>query len=409
MKVLVIGSGGREHALCWALDRSPSVDDVVVVPGNDGMDNAARVIGGAGDERGVRIVVEAERPDLVVIGPEAPLVAGWADALREGGHKVLGPGAEGARLEGSKRYAKEFMRRHGVPTAEFAAFGDLDDALAHLEKVGAPLVVKDSGLRAGKGVTVAATEDEARTAIEAIFQEPDAEVVLEERLEGPEISVIMLVDGETHVSLPPSRDHKRAYDGGKGPNTGGMGAVAPVPLSAEESEALASQVVAPVVRGLRADGIPYTGVLYVGVMRTPQGFKVLEFNCRFGDPETQALLPLLASDAGELFQAVTEDRLAEVDVRWSPGAAACVVMAAPGYPDSPQVGVPLGLPKKLPEGTLLFAAGVQGKPPVSKGGRVLNAVGLGTDVREAVRRAYTLVDAIDFPGALVRRDIGRGT
>ena len=408
MKVLVVGSGGREHALCWALDRSPSVSDVVVVPGNDGMESSARVIGGAGDERGVRIVAEAEQPDLIVIGPEAPLVAGWADALRRDGFKVLGPGAEGARLEGSKRYAKEFMRRHGVPTADFAGFGDLDEALAHLERVGAPIVVKDSGLRAGKGVTVADTVEEARTAVEAIFQEPDAEVVLEERLEGPELSVILLVDANGHAALPPSRDHKRLLDGGRGPNTGGMGAVAPVPLPPEELAALERQVVEPVMRGIRAEGIPYTGVLYVGVMRTPQGFKVLEFNCRFGDPETQALMPLLETDAGELFQAVAEDRLAEVPLRFAPGAAACVVMAAPGYPDSPKVGIPVTLPRALPEGTLLFSAGLQGKPLASRGGRVVNAVGLGATVAEAVRRAYQLVDAVGFEGAVFRRDIGAG-
>ena len=405
---MVIGSGGREHAICWALDRAPSVSDVVVVPGNDGMTDSARVIGGAGDERGVRIVAEAESPDLIVIGPEAPLVAGWADSLRKDGYKVLGPGALSARLEGSKRYAKEFMQRHSVPTAGFAAFDDLEAALAHLERVGAPIVVKDSGLRAGKGVTVAENAADARTAIEAIFQEPDAEVVLEERLTGPEISVILLVDGESHVALPPSRDHKRAYDGGRGPNTGGMGAVAPVPLTAEQERALTADVVGPVMRGLRADGIEYNGVLYIGAMLTPNGVRVLEFNCRFGDPETQALLPLLSSDCGELFQAVTENRLADVDVRWSSGAAACVVMAAEGYPESPLVGVPLGIPRTLPEHTLLFHAGTEGKPPVSKGGRVLNAVGLGDDVGQAVRRAYGLVDAIDFPRALVRRDIGKG-
>jgi len=408
LKVMVIGSGGREHALCWALDRAPSVNDVVVVPGNDGIADSARVIGGTGDERGVRIVAEAENPDLIVIGPEAPLVAGWGDSLRQDGYKVLGPGAAGARLEGSKRYAKEFMDRHGVPTAGFAAFGELDDALRHLERVGAPLVVKDSGLRAGKGVTVAESAADARTAIEAIFQEPDAEVVLEERLTGPEISVILLVDGESHVALPPSRDHKRAFDGGRGPNTGGMGAVAPVPLTAEQDTALTQQVVGPVLRGLREEGIPFSGVLYVGAMLTPTGFKVLEFNCRFGDPETQALLPLLQSDAGELFQAVAENRLAEVDVRWSTGAAACVVMAAEGYPDSPVVGVPIRVPRDLPEHTLLFHAGTEGRPPVSKGGRVLDAVGLGESVAQAVERAYRLVDAIDFPRALVRRDIGRG-
>jgi phosphoribosylamine--glycine ligase len=408
LKVLVVGSGGREHALCWALDRSPSVNDVVVVPGNDGMEVSARVIGGAGDERGVRIVAEAEQPDLIVIGPEAPLVAGWADALRRDGFKVLGPGAAAARLEGSKAFAKEFMRRHGVPTADFATFDDLDAAIRHLEKVGAPIVVKDSWLAAGKGVTVADTLDEARTAVEAIFQEPDAQVVLEERLSGPEISVILLVDASGYAALPPSRDHKRAYDGGRGPNTGGMGAVAPIPMTAEESEALERQVVEPVMRGLRAEGIPYSGILYVGVMRTSQGFKVLEFNCRFGDPEAQVLLPLLATDAGELFQAVAEDRLTEVPVRLRPGAAACVVMAAPGYPESPMMGVPVVLPRTLPEGTLLFSAGLSGKPYVSKGGRVVNAVGLGATVAEAVRRAYTLVDAVKFEGALVRRDIGAG-
>ncbi|HZJ10083.1 MAG TPA: phosphoribosylamine--glycine ligase, partial [Trueperaceae bacterium] len=293
MKVLVIGSGGREHAIAWALSRSPSVSEVVVAPGNDGMSDVARVLDGSSDDDSLFAAARSERPDLVVIGPEAPLVSGLADRLRQAGISVFGPGKDAAALEGSKRHAKEFMRRNDIPTAEFEAFSGMRAALAYLDGYGGALVVKDSNLAAGKGVTVADDLAEARTAIEAIFQMPDAEVVLEERLFGEEISVLLFVDPSGYLAMPPSRDYKRVGDAGTGPMTGGMGAVAPLPMSERELVALRTDVIEPIMAGLDREQVDYRGVLYVGVIATADGYKVLEFNVRFGDPETQALLPLL--------------------------------------------------------------------------------------------------------------------
>ena len=411
MKVLVIGSGGREHAIAWALQRSDSVSEVVVAPGNPGMSDVARVVGGDGDDESLFSVATHERPDLVVIGPEAPLVSGLADRLRQAGLRVFGPGKNAATLEGSKRYAKEFMRRNDIPTAEFEAFNGMRAALAYLEAYGGPLVVKDSNLAAGKGVTVAEDLPEARTAIEAIFQLPDAEVVLEERLVGEEISLLLFVDPSGYLAMPPARDYKRVGDSGSGPMTGGMGAVAPLPLSATELEALRISVIDPLMAGLDRERVDYRGVLYVGVIATADGYKVLEFNVRFGDPETQTLLPLLTSDAGELFAAVADGRLAEVTTRWREGAAVCVVLAAPGYPASPQRGIQLGLPERLPQGALLFHAGTaldRDGRPVSAGGRVLNVVGVGHDLASAVERAYEAAATVEFPGVVMRHDVGAG-
>lgn len=411
MKVLVIGSGGREHVIAWALARSPSVAEVLVAPGNPGMSDVARVVGGAGDDETLLQLAQSERPDLVVIGPEAPLVSGLADRLRAAGMSVFGPGANAATLEGSKRYAKEFMRRNDIPTAEFEAFSSMRAALAYLEGYGGPLVVKDSNLAAGKGVTVAADMAEARTAIEAIFQLPDAEVVLEERLMGEEISLLLFVDSSGYLAMPASRDYKQVGDGGSGPMTGGMGAVAPVPLSTEQHEAIRTSVIEPLMAALDNERIDYRGVLYVGLMATADGYQVLEFNVRFGDPETQALLPLLTSDAGELFAAVAEGRLSEITTRWRDGAAACVVLAAPGYPAAPQRGITLGIPAELPAGVLLFHAGTavgHDGLPVSAGGRVLNVVGVANSLETAVGLAYQAADSIDFPEVVMRRDIGAG-
>ena len=408
MKVLVVGTGGREHALAWALERSPSVAEVVVTPGNDGMADVARVVAGGSDVASLRETTKREQPDLVIIGPEAPLVAGLADMLRDDGFLVFGPGAAGARLEGSKSYAKDFMHRHAVPTAAFRSFTGLQPALAYLDDVGAPVVVKDSNLAAGKGVTVAETAAAARDAVAAVLDSPGAEVVIEERLIGDEISVLLLVTDDGYSLLPHSRDYKRVGDGDVGPMTGGMGAIAPLPLGPGEHERLVSEVVEPVLAGLRADGIDYRGLLYIGVMRTVDGFKVLEFNVRFGDPEAQVLLPLLATDAGELLAAVAEGQLAHTRTRWHAAAAVCVVMAAPGYPGTPTTGVPLHLPADLPEGVVLFHSGTAGVPPVSAGGRVLNVVARADTLAAAGAMAYAVVAEVGFADAVVRRDIGSG-
>lgn len=410
MKVLVIGSGGREHALCAALARSRSVGEVVVTPGNPGMRDVARVVPGGSDNASLLSVANLERPDLVVVGPEAPLVAGVADELRSAGFAVFGPAGAAAQLEGSKTYAKQFMARNGVPTAAFQTFSDVAAAVAYLEAAGAPIVVKDDRLAAGKGVTVCDTLEQAVAAAKEVV-ESGGQVVLEERLSGPELSVFVLLDGQTHAVLPVCRDHKRVGDGDVGPMTGGMGAIGPVGLSAAALVELDEAVVLPVVRGVQREGIDYRGVLFIGVMHTPTGFRVLEFNVRFGDPEAQVLMALLASDAYQLLAAVANGGLDEAEVAWRDGAAACIVMAAPGYPAESARGVKLGVPKSLPADTQLLFAGVAGsgtasEPFVSAGGRVLNAVSVGQDLRDALASAYAVVDTIDFPGAVLRRDIG---
>lgn len=411
MKVLVIGSGGREHALCAALARSGSTDEVVVTPGNPGMSDVARVVTGRSDNASLVAIAQAEAPDLVVVGPEAPLVDGAADALRAAGFSVFGPGAAAARLEGSKTYAKQFMARNGVPTAAFQTFTDLPSATAHLRTVGAPVVVKDDRLAVGKGVTVCDDVDQAvRAATEIV--ESGGPVVIEECLTGPELSVFVLLDGHTHAVLPVCRDHKRVGDGDVGPMTGGMGAIGPVALSPADLADLEATVVLPVVRGVQRENIDYRGVLFIGVMHTPNGFKVLEFNVRFGDPEAQVLMALLTSDVGRLLAAVATGQLSDADLGWAAGAASCIVLAAPGYPGEPARGVRISVPEELPADTQVLYAGVAGRgtaddPFVTAGGRVLNVVSVGRDLSAALRSAYSVVDSIDFPGAVMRRDIGQ--
>lgn len=413
MKTLVIGSGGREHALCWALARAYRTTEVVVTPGNPGMAAVARVVPGGSDNASLLAVARSERPDLVVIGPEAPLVAGLADELRREGFSVFGPSAHAARLEGSKRLAKEFMARNDVPTAEFRSFDDVAKASAYLHEIGAPIVVKDDRLAAGKGVTVCRTVEAALEAVSNVIAS-GGEVVVEECLEGPEMSVLVLIDASGHATLPICRDYKRVGDGDIGPMTGGMGTVAPIEFDDDVVRAqLENTVVKRVLLGLERESIAYNGVLFIGVMHTASGFKVLEFNVRFGDPETQVLMPLLATDALELLTAVADDRLNTIKPVFSEGAAACVVMAAPGYPGEPQRGIPLRLPTELPRSVEIFCAGVASSgspeaPLVSDGGRVLNVVARGRSLPQAVARAYEIVDEVDFPGAVLRRDIGSG-
>ena len=408
MKVLVIGSGGREHALAWALARSSRVREVLAAPGNAGIAEVARCLP-VTDPDEILATVRAERVDHVVIGPEAPLALGLADRLREAGVAVLGPGKDGALLEASKAYAKAFMERHGVPTASYGAFRSLDAALAHLHQVGAPIVVKDSHLAAGKGVSVADDLPAAEAALRTLFDRDAAEVVLEEKLLGQELSVMLLTDGRSVLELPLAQDHKQAFDGDTGPMTGGMGAVAPVPLlDADQHARLRREVVDPVIAGLRADGIDYRGALFLGVMWTEDGPKLLEINVRLGDPETQAVLPLLENDLAGLLEAIEARRLGEVTPLWRDGATATVVLAAPGYPGTYPAGLPLDVPEGREADTWVFHAGTRHDDGrlVSSGGRVLAVTALDADVPAAVAKAYREVRRIGFEGAHYRTDIG---
>jgi phosphoribosylamine---glycine ligase len=409
MKVLVVGSGGREHALLWKAAQSPLVERLYAAPGNAGMEALAERVPWNGEVEALADWALEAGIDLTLVGPEAPLVEGIADAFWERGLKVFGPTQKAAMIEGSKAFAKGLMERYGIPTARYRTFQDPLLALEYLEEVGVPIVVKDSGLAAGKGVTVAFDLHTAKQAVANILNRAEGgEVVIEEYLEGEEATVLALTDGKTVLPLLPSQDHKRLLDGDGGPMTGGMGAVAPYPMDGATLRRVEEEILWPLVRGLEAEGVVYRGVIYAGLMLTREGPKVLEFNARFGDPEAQAVLPLLQSDLVELALKVAERRLQGTRLSWREGAAACVVLAAPGYPENPRKGIPLHLPEP-PEGVLVFHAGTrrEGGRLVSAGGRVLNVVGLGKDLKEALERAYAFIPRVGFPGAVYRRDIGR--
>ncbi len=409
MKVLVVGSGGREHALLWKAAQSPLADRLYAAPGNAGMAALAELVPWSGDVEALADWALNEGIDLTLVGPEAPLVEGIADAFQRRGLLVFGPTQKAAMIEGSKAFAKALMERYGIPTARFRVFQDPLSALEYVEEVGVPIVVKDSGLAAGKGVTVALDLHTAKQAVSNILSGPEGgEVVIEEYLEGEEATVLALTDGEAILPLLPSQDHKRLRDGDQGPMTGGMGAVAPYPMGSETLRRVEEEILKPLVQGLRAEGVLYRGVVYAGLMLTREGPKVLEFNARFGDPEAQALLPLLQNDLVELALRVAEGRLKGTELSWREGASACVVLAAPGYPENPRKGIPLHVPEP-PEGVLVFHAGTrwEGGRLVSAGGRVLNVVGLGQDLEEALGRAYAFIPQVGFPGAQYRKDIGQ--
>jgi phosphoribosylamine---glycine ligase len=424
MNILVIGSGGREHALAWALARSPQAGRIFVAPGNGGTEwpegDARRPSQNiplkANDIPGLLAFAQANEIGLTVVGPEAPLADGLVDAFQAAGLTVFGPTQAAAQLEASKAFAKAFMGRHNIPTAVYAEFTNAAAAEAYLDKWEGPLVVKASGLAAGKGVIVCDNPAEGLAAVrqmlvEGAFGAAGQTVLLEERLTGPELSLMAFCDGRTIRLMPAARDHKRAYDNDAGPNTGGMGAFAPVPdLTAAEIAEIGELALQAAVDGMAAEGIPYIGVLYAGLMLTPDGPKLLEYNCRFGDPETQVVLPLLDSDLVEIMLACCQERLAEVEVNWRSGACATVVMAAPGYPANYPTGAPIrGLDNAAQLSDLVvFQAGTarQEEQTVTAGGRVLAVSGLGDTVTTAVRRAYDGVARIHFAGAHYRRDIG---
>ncbi len=413
--VLVVGSGAREHALVWALAQSPSVSEVWAAPGNPGIAKLA----GIADISVTDVEAIAEWADghgigLVVVGPEAPLAMGIADLLRARGIPVFGPSRAAAELEWSKSFAKDFMRRHGIPTAPYGVFTEIDAALDFIRATSVPLVVKADGLAAGKGVIICGTAAEAESAVRSVlvereFQTAGDRVVIEEFLEGEELSVIAVVDGERLAILPPARDYKRLRDGNLGPNTGGMGSYAPVgDLDPDLLAHVREMVLEPAVAGLRSEGRPYHGALYAGLMLTSDGPMVLEFNCRFGDPETQAILPLLDIDLADLLLSCAEGRLTSERIATRPGAAVCVVLAANGYPERPRGGdVIEGIEDALRSGAFVFQGGtaLSAGQLVTNGGRVLSVVGTGADQIEATTRAYAAADIIQFDGKQMRRDI----
>jgi phosphoribosylamine--glycine ligase len=416
VNVLLIGSGGREHALAWAIAASPLVDRLYCAPGNAGIARDAIVVPlDVKDHDLVARFCADNAVGLVVVGPEAPLVAGLADDLARRGVKVFGPSKAAARLEGSKGFTKDLCARHGIPTAAYARFASEAPALAHLRQRGAPCVVKADGLAAGKGVTVAGTLAEAEAAVRDAFAgrfgAAGAEVVIEDRLDGEEASFFALCDGRNAIAFGTAQDHKRVGDGDTGPNTGGMGAYSPASIVTPEIAArVMAEIVGPTVRAMAAEGTPFVGVLYAGLMLTPQGPQLIEYNVRFGDPEAQVLMMRLKDDIVTLMLAAADGTLDRVSVRWRDEAAVCVVMAAAGYPGEVAHGSAIrgiDLADALEDTCVFHAATVlQGDRLVAAGGRVLGVTALGQDVSEARRRAYAAVDMIDWPEGFCRRDIG---
>lgn len=416
MKVLVIGSGGREHALVWKLAQSPDCEKIYAVPGNPGMEDLAECIGGISISDNAALVEFAKGKgiDLVVVGPEGPLTNGLVDAMEEAGIKSFGPSGKAAELEGSKAFSKELMKKYGIPTARYEIFTEAEAAREYVRREGAPIVVKADGLAAGKGVIVATDTEQALRAIddimeEGVFGKAGSRVVIEEFMEGEEASLLAFTDGKTILPMIPSQDHKRAYDGDRGPNTGGMGTYAPAPVMTEALVREAQEkILKPVISAMEAEGRPYKGCLYAGLMITGEGPKVVEFNARFGDPETQVVLPLLDSDLLEIMMACAEGTLDRQEIRWSDGAAVCVVMASGGYPGSYPKGREItGLAEAASAGSLVFHAGTAWKDGsiVTNGGRVLGVVAKADSIQKAVAMAYGGVKKIGFPDAFYRKDI----
>ena len=416
MNILLIGSGGREHAVAWAIAASALCDRLFIAPGNPGTAQCGRNVAlDVADHAAVAAFCRAEGIDLVVVGPEAPLVAGLVDDLAAAGIRAFGPTKAAARLEGSKGFTKELCREFDIPTASFARFTEAEAAKAYLRDHGAPIVVKADGLAAGKGVVVAMTLDEALAAVDAMFGgalgTAGAAVVIEAYLEGEEASFFALCDGERAIPFGTAQDHKRAFDGDQGPNTGGMGAYSPAPaLTPALQERVMREIVRPTVAGMRARGAPYVGVLYAGLMLTPDGPKLIEYNARFGDPECQVLMPRLKGDLVTAMLAACDGVLDTFDVRWSDDAALTVVMAANGYPGAVQEGSEIrGVEAaEALDDVIVFHAGTRADDGrlLANGGRVLNVTATGRTIADAQARAYAAVDRIDWPEGFCRRDIG---
>jgi phosphoribosylamine--glycine ligase len=427
MNVLLVGSGGREHALAWKMAQSPLLKRLYVAPGNAGTALLDREFPDvkisnleikATDLPGIVAFAMQNSINLVVVGPEDPLAAGLTDQLKGAGLRVFGPSRSAAQIEASKSYAKEFMARHQIPTGAFATFRRYEEARAYLDTFPGdppPVVIKASGLAAGKGVIVPETRQQAETALRQIMLDREFgvagdEVVIEELLSGPEVSLLAFSDGETARPMVPAQDHKRVFEGDQGPNTGGMGAYAPVPICPPDMvDELMRTIIQPTVDGLRAEGRPFVGALYAGLMLTENGPRVIEFNCRFGDPETQVIMPLLESDLLEIFLACTNSTLDEVDIRWKDGAAACVVVASGGYPGKYPTGYAISRAGDAQSNAYVFHAGTKlhrDGQVLTAGGRVLCVSGWGGSIQDALDNAYAAVGTVSFEGMHYRKDIG---
>ena len=420
MKILLIGSGGREHALAWKLAQSPQVQTVFVAPGNGGTATAKQTTAGIQnlpilDLQDLADFAKREKIQLTVVGPEAPLAAGIVDVFRENGLRIFGPTQLAAQLESSKDFSKAFMKRHGIPTADYQTFSNRLEAHAYIDAKGAPIVIKADGLAAGKGVVVAMSLEEAHAAVDMMLADnklgnAGARVVIEEFLTGEEASFIVLVDGKNVLALATSQDHKRLLDADQGPNTGGMGAYSPAPVVTPEIHARAlREVIMPTVKGMESDGLPYTGFLYAGLMISPEGkIKTLEFNCRMGDPEPQPIMARLRSDLVHALDKAVDGKLNEVELEWDRRTALGVVLAAYNYPETPRNGdVITGIPADT-EDQLTFHAGtkLQDGKLLTSGGRVMCVVGLADTVRGAQQKAYDAISQIQFDGMQYRKDIG---
>jgi phosphoribosylamine--glycine ligase len=417
MKVLILGSGGREHALAWSVRRSPRVSEVVCAPGNGGIAQVARCVhADLKDIESMVRLVEAEQPALTIVGPELPLSLGIVDALQQRGFRVFGPTREAAMLETSKAFAKQFMKRNKIPTANYAVCSSADELEKVIDRFHPPIVVKADGLAAGKGVIICSSRNTALEAAHGLLSgellgSVEGQVVLEEFLEGEEVSFLCLSDGKTVIPLVPAQDHKRIGEGDTGPNTGGMGVYSTdTILEPGMTEWILHHIAQPTVHGMAEEGVPFVGVLYVGLMMTARGPEVLEYNARFGDPETQAILARLESDLVDAIEACIDGKLAEAELRWSPGASACVIASSSGYPGSYRTGFPihgLAAAGQIP-GAQIFHSGTAqlGSQIVTSGGRVLGATATGDSLQQALSRAYQALGEVEFEGIYFRRDIG---
>ena len=416
MKVLVGGGGGREHAICWKLAQSPKVTELYCAPGNGGISQIAACVPiSATDVEGMGKWAKENAMDFVMVAPDDPLALGMVDALEAAGIRAFGPRKNAAIIEASKAFSKELMKKYGIPTAKYETFTDEAAALAYIEAEGAPIVVKADGLALGKGVTVAATVEEAKQAVRDMmeggkFGASGSTVVIEECMVGPEVTVLAFADGETVVPMMSSQDHKRAYDGNEGPNTGGMGAFCPSPnYTPEIAERCVKEIFQPTLEALKAEGRPFKGVIYFGLMLTADGPKVVEYNARFGDPETQPLLSMLDTDLMDIFEACVDGKLSELDIKWKPGAACCLVLASGGYPLSYKKGYTIEGLDKVPEWATVFHAGTKLADGVytNNGGRVLGVTAVGSDLKDAVAKAYEAAKPIHWTDMHFRTDIGK--
>ena len=414
MKIMVVGGGGREHAIIKKLKENQSVEEIFALPGNGGIaEDATCVPVGAKDIDGIRKFAKENKIDFAVVAPDDPLVLGAVDALEEEGIPCFGPNKRAAIIEGSKIFSKNLMKKYGIPTAAYEVFEDMQSALSYVENAPMPTVIKADGLALGKGVVIAQTKEEAKEAVKEMMQdkkfgESGAKIVIEEFLTGPEVSVLSFTDGKTVVPMVSSMDHKRAHDGDEGPNTGGMGTIAPNPYYTKEiAEACMNTIFLPTVRAMNAENRTFKGCLYFGLMLTEKGPKVIEYNCRFGDPETQVVLPLLESDLLTVMQSVTNGTLADTEVKFSDKSCACVVMASGGYPKSYKKGYPITIPDEIADNVIIAGAKLVDGHLVTDGGRVLNSVAVADTLKEALDKAYENASKIKFENSYMRRDIGQ--